>query len=45
MQTFGKFSTRHDLEYISEHYIYINEKNEDRTDILITKEEFEAIED
>lgn len=43
MQTFGRFSTKHDLEYISEHYIYINEKNEDRTDKLISKEEFEAM--
>jgi len=43
MQTFGKFATKHDLEYITEHYIYINEKNEDRTDKLITQDEFEAM--
>lgn len=43
MQTFGKFSTKHDIEYITEHYIYINEKNEDRTDKLITQDEFEAM--
>ncbi len=35
MQTFGKFSTNFDTEYIVEHYIYINEKDEDREDIKI----------
>jgi len=43
MQVFGSFATKHDLEYISQHYIYINEKNEDRTDKLITLEEFEGM--
>jgi len=43
MQTFGKFTTSLDIEYISEHYIYINEKNEDRSDKLITLEDFENL--
>jgi len=43
MQTFGKFATKHDIEYLTEHYIYINEKNEDRTDKLISQDEFEAM--
>jgi hypothetical protein len=41
MQTFGKFSTNIDIEYISEHYIYINEKDENREDIKITLSDFE----
>ncbi len=41
MQTFGKFSTNIDLEYLTQHYIYINEKDENREDILISIEEFE----
>lgn len=36
MQTFGKFSTNFDTEYLTEHYIYINEKDEAREDIKIT---------
>lgn len=36
MQTFGKFSTNFDIEYLTEHYIYINEKDEEREDIKIT---------
>lgn len=43
MQTFGKFSTKFDTEYITHHYIYINEKDEEREDILITKDEFETM--
>lgn len=41
MQTFGKFSTNFDHEYIAEHYIYINEKDENREDIKITLVDFE----
>ncbi len=36
MQTFGKFSTNFDHEYLTKHYIYINEKDEDREDIKIS---------
>jgi hypothetical protein len=36
MQAFGKFSTNFDHEYLTEHYIYINEKDENREDIKIT---------
>ena len=36
MQTFWKFATNFDTEYLIEHYIYINEKDEDREDIKIT---------
>lgn len=35
MQTFGRFSTNFDTEYLVEHYIYINEKDENREDIKI----------
>lgn len=35
MQTFGQFSTNFDHEYLTKHYIYINEKDEDRQDIKI----------
>ncbi len=41
MQTFGKFSTNFDAEYVSEQYIYINETHEDKD--KITLEEFEAL--
>ena len=41
MQTFGKFSTNFDHDYIAEHYIYINEKDEDREDIKISLLDFE----
>ncbi len=43
MQTFGKFSTNFDIEYLTQHYIYINEKDEEREDIKITKDEFEEL--
>jgi len=43
MQTFGKFSTNFDHEYLTKHYIYINEKDEDREDIKISTKEFEAL--
>ncbi len=43
MQTFGKFSTNIDIEYISEHYIYINEKDEDRQDIKIGISDLESM--
>lgn len=36
MQTFGKFSTNFDHEYLTKHYIYINEKDESREDIKIS---------
>ena len=35
MQTFGIFSTNFDHEYLTKHYIYINEKDENREDIKI----------
>ena len=35
MQTFGKFSTNFDHDYLTKHYIYINEKDENREDIKI----------
>ena len=41
MQTFGKFSTNFDTEYLREHYIYINEKDESREDIKITIDDLE----
>ena len=43
MQTFGKFSTNFDHEYLTKHYIYINLKDEDREDIKISTKEFEAL--
>ena len=36
MQTFGIFSTNFDHEYLTKHYIYINEKDEAREDIKIS---------
>ncbi len=36
MQTFGIFSTNFDHEYLTKHYIYINEKDERREDIKIS---------
>lgn len=41
MQTFGQFSTNFDHEYLTKHYIYINEKDEDREDIKIDISDFE----
>ncbi|SFV75394.1 hypothetical protein MNB_SM-3-711 [hydrothermal vent metagenome] len=43
MQTFGKFETNFGDEYLTQHYIYINEKDESREDIKITLKEFEAM--
>jgi len=43
MQTFGKFSTNFDTEYLIEHYIYINEKDENREDIKITIDDLEMM--
>ena len=43
MQTFGRFSTNFDSEFLSEHYLYINEKDEENQDIKITLKEFEAL--
>ncbi len=40
MQTFGQFSTNFDHEYLTKHYIYINEKDEDRQDIKIDINDF-----
>ena len=41
MQTFGKYATNFDLEYLIEHYIYINEKDEDGNNIEIDKQDLE----
>jgi hypothetical protein len=35
MQAFGKFATNFDHDYVTKHYIYINEKDENREDIKI----------
>lgn len=43
MQTFGKFATNFDTEYLVEHYIYINEKDEDREDIKITLDDLKTM--
>ena len=43
MQTFGKFSTNFEIEYLTEHYIYINEKDESREDIKITLDDLERM--
>ncbi len=43
MQTFGKFSTNFDHDYITKHYVYINEKDENREDIKISLSDFEAM--
>jgi len=43
MQTFGIFSTNFDHEYLTKHYIYINEKDENREDIKISLNELEAL--
>lgn len=43
MQTFGKFSTNFDTEYLVEHYIYINEKDESREDIKIDISDLETM--
>jgi hypothetical protein len=40
MQTFGKFATNFDHDYVTKHYIYINEKDEDREDIKIDLNDF-----
>ena len=43
LQTFGIFSTNFDHEYLTKHYIYINEKDEDREDIKISTQELQAL--
>ena len=43
MQTFGRFSTNFDTEYLVEHYIYINEKDENREDIKIDVNDLESM--
>lgn len=43
MQAFGKFSTNFDMDYLVEHYIYINEKDEERQDIKIELKDFESM--
>ena len=43
MQTFGKFSTNFDHEYLTKHYVYINVKDENREDIKISLSDFEAM--
>ena len=43
MQTFGIFSTNFDHEYLTKHYIYINEKDDNREDVKISLEEFQAL--
>lgn len=43
MQTFGQFSTNFDHEYLTKHYIYINEKDENREDILIDVNDLENL--
>jgi hypothetical protein len=43
MQTFGIFSTNFDHEYLVKHYIYINEKDEDREDIKISTDELKRL--
>jgi len=43
MQTFGKYATNFDSEFLSEHFIYINERDEENQDIAISLEEFEAL--
>ena len=43
MQTFGIFSTNFDHEYLTKHYIYINEKDETREDIKISIKELKTL--
>lgn len=43
MQAFGIFSTNFDHEYLTKHYIYINEKDEDRQDIKISVNDVKAL--
>ena len=43
MQTFGKFSTNFDHEYLTKHYIYINEKDEYREDIKLSIKELKLL--
>ncbi len=43
MQTFGIFSTNFDHEYLTKHYIYINEKDEDREDIKISIQDLKRL--
>jgi len=43
MQTFGKFSTNFEHEYLTKHYIYINEKDESREDIKISIKELKNL--
>ncbi|MCD6173947.1 MAG: hypothetical protein J7J96_09230 [Sulfurimonas sp.] len=43
MQTFGKFSTNFDQEYLTKHYIYINEKDDSREDIKISLQDLNKL--
>ena len=43
MQVFGKFIEKLEIEYIDEHFIYINEKDENREDIKITMDDFKVL--
>ena len=43
MQTFGTYATNFDHDYISKHYIYINEKDEEREDIKISIEDLNKL--
>ncbi len=43
MQTFGIFSTNFDHEYLTKHYIYINEKDEVREDIKISLDDLKKL--
>ncbi len=43
MQTFGIFSTNFDHEYLTKHYVYINEKDEERQDIKISLKELQLL--
>jgi hypothetical protein len=43
MQTFGKFSTNFDHEYLTKQYIYINEKDDSREDIKISIKELNTL--
>jgi hypothetical protein len=43
MQTFGKYATNFDHEYLVEHYIYINEKDEENQDIKISTDDLNQL--
>jgi hypothetical protein len=43
MQTFGIFSTNFDHEYLTKHYIYINEKDENKEDIKISIQDIKKL--